>query len=285
MPLPQHITYSQGGTVSINRETLPSTATIRIIQGNGTVLVDTSNATISAINTTLNGAVGAGDQLIRVNDATGFSANDEFRVGGEPETCSIRSVSGTTINLKQPLLNDHASGETVNGVKVSYSVSASEATTLFWDGRVEWNIDGTIVEYSSVECTKYPLIRKANTQDLYDIEPNLYQLKEDSRDIESLLDNGLEQVLKRIAVAAPDLRVRVFTGSQGFITATCLASLMIFYMAQRGEESKELYERFRDELEAEISRIVAIIPRDSDQDGTVELEERMSYKSRALTRG
>jgi hypothetical protein len=70
----------------------------------------------SATTTTLSAAEVQGDEQIAVTSATGFSAGDVVRVGGQGNTCDIvilDSVSGTNLNLKNKLAFDQANGAAV----------------------------------------------------------------------------------------------------------------------------------------------------------------------------
>jgi hypothetical protein len=51
---------------------------------------------------------------------------------------------------------------------------------------------------------------------------------------------------------------------------------MIYYMSQRGEENKDLYERFRLDFEREVDQMVLTMPRDANQDGKIAEDERIS---------
>ena len=135
-----------------------------------------------------------------------------------------------------------------------------------------------------IECTKYPLHRLATAQDIFDIEPKLYHLLDNEADIERLLDLGMEQTLRRIALRSPDLRTRVYTASMEFKHATALAALMMYYLRQPGDAAKDMWTRYQQECGNEVDGICQILPRDADQDGVIEADERIGAHSITLRR-
>ena len=151
------------------------------------------------------------------------------------------------------------------------------ANVLWFDGHIDINIDGgSSFVQTSVECTKYPLTSLVTVQDVYAIEPALYQMLDDDADIEQWKNIASQYVMSRIAVSSPDLRARVFPGSSEFSHATALAMMMFLYGRQHGDEAKEMYDRYKDRLDSEINRVSQTTPRDTDQDSTIELNERIS---------
>jgi hypothetical protein len=164
-------------------------------------------------------------------------------------------------------------------------VTASDAGTLFWDGRAEWNIAGSVYDYTTVECTKYPINRLATSQDVFDEDPKFYQILDSEADVERLLDNAHDDVLASIAEKAPDLRARVFTGSIEFTRATVFAFLRNWYRRQASDEALRLFDRYQTAFDGELARICTIVARDANQDGVVEGEERMSFRTVTLRRG
>lgn len=285
MTLPQHVLYGIGGTVSTDRATRPTNAQLKIIGYDGTALLGPVNATVSTINTTLAQAATKGTRAINVASNAGINIGAKCWLQDDPEDLPVRLVSGVTITFRRPLMYDHVNGAVVEGTQIHYTMSGAQANTLAWDARCEWNIDGgAALKYTSLVVTKYPLVRDAQATDMADIEPAIYDLVPDEVELTRLLDLAHERVLSRIAMADPNFRVHVFTGSTEFRHATALAAWMLFYMRQRGSEAKELYERFTREMEAEILRVCQIVPRDTDQDGTVEADERLSPRCGRIRR-
>jgi len=285
MSLPQHLTYGVGGTVSIDLPSLPANGIVSVVDGDGTYQVTRQDATVSTVNTALRGTPSAGDKAINVASGTGVAVGMKLWIQDDPEESTVRSVSSNTVNLRRPLVYDHSNNATVQQARVSYAVNAAAAASLFWDGRAEWNIGGSTMYYTAVECTRYPLTRLATVNDIATLEPMIYQLMDSEDDVEDLLDLAFEHVLSRIASVSQDLRVRVFTASSVFKHVTALAFLQMLYMRQKGEDARDLWERYRAEVTAEIARLCVTTPRDADQDGVVEGDERISAGTVRLSRG
>lgn len=283
MSLPQHITFDEGGTVFIDLPDLPTTVNVSVTTGEGQTLAEGIAATVSTVDTTLTNAAAKGAKAINVASNTGIAQGGTIHVKDDPEELLVRKVDGAEVSLRRPLTVGHVTGAEVEGARVTASINAQVSNTLFWDGRCEWLVDG-VKYFTGVECTKYPLQNLATEQDILDIEPSWYHLKDDEVDTARLLDLGLSHVLKRIAVKAPDLRTRVFPASMAFRHVTALAALRQFFMRQRGEEARDLFERYTGELEAEIDRICGVTARDADQDGVVEPDERVSMRNIRLSR-
>ncbi len=284
MALPQHLVYAVGGTIYIDVPSLPSNAQVRIFSGDGTEQRNTINATISTINTTLSSAASKGALSISVAANTGINVGSKFYIQDDREEILVRKIAGTTISLRRPLCYDHISGAKCEGGRIYYTVPSNVANCLWWDGYAQWNIDGSVQQYTSVECTTYPLKRLASSVDMSDIEPKMYYIIDTEADVERLLDLGHEEVLKRIGQMAPDQRVRVMPSSEEWRHASALAAWWFFYAGKPGADAKDLAERYNERLEAEIKRIIPLTPRDADQDGTIEEDEKFSTRSRKLIR-
>lgn len=281
MALPQHIAYGVGGTVSIDLLTRPTTVTLDIYTGDGSAIVSSASGTVSTISTTLSSAASRGATSIAVAAATGIAAGSVFWIQDDPEAVLAYKLATLTVSLRRPLLKDHVSGAVVQGTRVSYTVLAAAANTLFWDGRVKWTIDGA-TEWTAVECTKYPLKRHASIQDVIDRQPMMYEILSPGVDTERLLDLAHEEVLERIGTTGR--RIRVFPASSEFVSATAMAALMLHYQPQATDEGTRLFERYSTLLEREVERVVEITPRDDNQDGVVQAAEKVSMRSVILRR-
>lgn len=284
MSLPQHLTFGEGGTVSINLLEQPTAANVSIVQGDGTTVVSGLAATVSTINTTLTNAATRGEFAINVDGTTGIAVGSVMHITDDPEEVLVSKVVAPEVTLRRPLLRDHLSASAVQGTQVSAVVNAQLSNALWWDGHCEWLVDG-VKYFTAVECTKYPIDRLATVQDIEDIEPSFYHLADEELDVDRLLDLALTHVLKRIAAKSPDMRVKVFPGSTEFRHVTALAALKLFFMRQRGEDAATLYERYTTVLRGEIDSLVGVIPRDADQDGVIEPSDKISMRSVRLWRG
>ncbi len=281
MPLPQHLRYQQGGNIAIDTTQLPTGASVKIVSSSGAALMTDQTATISTINVALASAPSAGDTAFSVDANTGLSVGQKCWIQDVPEEILVKKVAGTNITTWRPLLYDHINTARVEGGRVTFAVDSDShavANTLFWDGHAEWNIDSQSY-FTAIECTRYPMQRIATSNDLADIEPKIYDILDDEVSVNRLLDLGHDKVLMLLAKASPDTRVRVFVGSTGFKTATCFAALWYHYMSGRSEDSQEIADRYEKALASELEGIVQVIPRDTDQDKTVEADERISTRT------
>jgi len=276
--LPQHLTQSEAGTVYVDLLTTAGTANVSIVTGDGSTLASGLSASISSVNTTLSAAVTRGDTSINVASASGIANAGTLFIQDDPEEILVRKVAAPVVSLRRPVKYDHVSAAVVQGTRITATVNAAVAGTLFWDGRCEWIVDGKKY-FTAVECTKYPLDRLATIQDILDIEPSFYHLADEELDVDRLLDLALSDVLKRIAAKSPDLRTRVYPASTEFRHATALAALRMFYMRQRGDDASVLFERYSDVLKGELDRLCGVLPRDADQDGVIEPGEKTNMRS------
>lgn len=271
MSLPQHITYNTDSTLTLYLTSRPTTVTIEVeTDAGGEVVASGTATTVNSVNTTLSSAASKGDRTVSVASATGISNGSKLALTDVPEHVLVKSVSGTTVTLRRPLLEDHASGTTCQGYTVTYTVSAADADTLFWRGRAIWMVDGAPY-YTAVECTKYPLRRQATMNDIWAVHSKAHQVIPPEMDTEEALAVAHEDVLSHIAAKAP---ARVFTGGQEFNRAVAFAFCVNLYRDQSNERGTVLFERFSAALENELEKITQTTPRDTDQDGVVEASEQ-----------
>jgi len=283
--LPQHIQASIATTVTFFHNALASTATVALFSDTNNEIFSATNATISTVNTTLNGAVSAGATSIIVTSQTGIAAGDRLYIADPSEEVLVKTTpTSTTVALKRPLLNDHADGEAVVLSKLTYSVTAAQAATKFWDGRLKWVIDTSTIRYQDAIVTEYAFYRSASEQTLFDEEPKLYELIDTEHDVDRLLDDGLAEVIIRIN-AMTQGRAWTYTGPTQFTAANVFASLMMLYRRRGGDVSEQLYERYKTALKDELTLITAAAPRDTDQDGVIEAGEQASRGSGLIRRG
>jgi len=278
MPLPDCLVYQVGGTLTYNGSpTKPATARVRILDGSGSEKLASTAANISSIDAILVAAVTAGDWSASVNSNVGISQGDTLYIQDDPEELLVRKVAGTTVSFRRPAMKDHVNAAPVEGVTLSYAVNSATANSLWWDGHAEWNLDGSVYDKTAVHCTKYPMRAVYPTdQEVLDVIPTLARGKPEQIDMERLRRKAADRVMSLITSLAPDQRAHTFAGSDSFRHAAALMAAMLYYMPQRGEENRELYDRFREEAETEVKRMVLAVPRDADQDGDVEADERIS---------
>lgn len=281
MPLPEHICYQLGGVVTLEPPYRPINALVTVYCGDGSAIVNNATGTVAAFNTTISAAVNARTKTLSVANAGGLSEGDRFQVSSPVEWCKAKTISGNTITLWHPLREAHANNVAACSTKVRATVNAAAASTLWWDGRVRWEIDSNAVFWSGVECSKYPLKRVANEQTVLSLHPQFAAVLEAEADPDSALDAAHDHVLLALGCAG---RARVYPGSTEFVNATALALARNHYRHQASDQAKTLFERYSAELDREIERLMSSLVPDSDQDGAVAEDEKRSFNSFRLVR-
>ena len=281
MALPQHIVKGVESTLTLDiTGTLPTAATATLTKGDGGIVFSDQACVVSTIDTVTNAAVEVGDRTVTLNSVTGVSGGSEFYLRDPTEKVRVKTVAALVATLWAPVRHAHINGVTAEGSTITLTVSAANAATRFWDGRVGWTLDSTLTEFTAVECTDYPLLRHATVVDVgrhINSRPDQFFSAED--DVEDLLDAAHELVLERIGARA---RARVFPAGQEFRYATCMALAVRIYGAR--QSTGEMYDRYRVRLQEAIERIVEIIPRDTDQDTVIEASEKISMRGGKITR-
>lgn len=282
MSLPQHLLRDVGGTVSLELLTRPtSNVTVSVYKHDGAAVVEDKSCTISSVDTTLNGAHVIEQTAISVANATGISEGTAFWLRDPNERVVCKTVTGTIVELWDGLMFAHSTGVTVEGTSATYTVSGSDASDEFWDGRAKWSVDGTYSEMTAVECTIYSLPRRATIQDVIRKNPRILDELDANANVEDLLNSAHEDLLTDIGSKG---RARVFTGSAEFSAAVASRFLVNHYQPMMGDEAERLYDRWKEVYALERDKAVAITPRDADQDGEVEAHEVLSLRNVPLTR-
>lgn len=289
MSQPQHIPHNTGGAVSIQVPVRPAASqTVSCYTGAGAEVFSGETATLTAINTTLTSSASRGDRALAVNAGTNIVAGSTLWITAR-EQVLVKSISGTDVTLVRPLMYSHASGATVQSHTLSYSVSATQAATLFWDGRLEWLVDdGEATEalyHQPAICAKYELVRFADEADWFDEEPLLYDILDPNSSPDRQLQRAWDDVAGRLASLTSG-RAWTYVGATSFIRATIYAAQVGLYRRQSGDGARELYERYQAELQSEIEKVVAGTAwRDENQDGAIGGSEQRSGRSMRLIRG
>jgi len=106
-------------------------------------------------NTTLTQAAGSGvnPATISVTSATGISVGRSYRLAaaGLYEDVTVLGVSGTTITLKQPLINDYASGATLKSCRATIGIDPTWVSLLnkvspTWSPNPAYRVRWTVVD-------------------------------------------------------------------------------------------------------------------------------------------
>jgi len=107
------------------------TPTVTVYQGESdddavTVSATTGSCSVDSVSTTF--AADAGDQSITVASGTGIIRLRRYLITsttGAAEHVEVVGISGTTVTLRQPIINDYAASSTFKGTRISISVDST----------------------------------------------------------------------------------------------------------------------------------------------------------------
>lgn len=91
----------------------------------------TGACSVDAVNTTLNGAVVEGAKSLVVTSGTGVTKGRRYLVtdtDGDSELVEVIAVTGPTVHVTRPLLNDYATGSMFVGTRISIAVDTTWAS-------------------------------------------------------------------------------------------------------------------------------------------------------------
>lgn len=94
------------------------------------VTATTGACSVDSVNTTLSASASQGDTELTVTSGTSIARERIYLVtsaAGLYERVEVAGISGTTVTLRQPLINDYASGATFQGTRITISVLDSWA--------------------------------------------------------------------------------------------------------------------------------------------------------------
>lgn len=92
----------------------------------------TGSCSVDSVNTTLSAAASVGDTSISLTSGTSVARDRTYLLtsaAGLAERVDVMGISGTTATLRQPLVNDYASGATFQGTRITISVLDTWAAT------------------------------------------------------------------------------------------------------------------------------------------------------------
>ncbi|MBT9557899.1 MAG: hypothetical protein IV100_17820 [Myxococcales bacterium] len=137
----------------------PSAATVSIHSPAGTQLTAPS-VTIDPVNTTLSSAASAGATTLSVASASNIAARRRYLVidsDGEREWVRVRSISGTTVTLFDPIENALSSGSTFQGCRLTATAAAAACPVLDEGYEARWVY--TIGSVESKAQTRFDVVR------------------------------------------------------------------------------------------------------------------------------
>lgn len=146
----------------------------------------TGACSVDSVNTTLGASATHGDDSLSVASATGVTVGRRYlltTLGSTREWVEVLALVGTTATLRRPLQNDHTTGSTFQGCRISIGVNATwvadkNKLTSWGDGltgyRLRWSyvVDSvTHVGASYADLTRYPLATLVTPLDVDAMSP------------------------------------------------------------------------------------------------------------------
>lgn len=279
----QQIVRDLGGTIEIQLPVRPDASpapTVSVVGSDGSVYVDGGTASVDSVNTTLGIGANKGESTVAVASATGITVGREYLVGdgslSPKEMVRVKGISGVQIRLYRPLINAHKDGAGFVGTRLSFGVTAAQASSLFFDGHILWNWaesgGGSFNRktYQRIECVLKGQTRLATVQDWQRLDPELLSKLPATADPEEYLDRGWEKSMLRLG---GKFRVRTLVGSDSFIEPTLWrASYDVAKLY--GPDWAETRAFYKQEWEQSLQEVIDLTPADLNQDGQIQGHEK-----------
>lgn len=127
-----------------------TSATVTIYNSAGTEIQASTAATVDSVSTTLASDTARGARQIAVASATGITAGVKYMLvdSGRELEIEVRSVSGTTVYLVQPLTFAASSGATVKGHRLTYALTTTHTQNKDDNYRAHWSYVIATVTYT-----------------------------------------------------------------------------------------------------------------------------------------
>ena len=260
-----------GGTIEtyfLDRQV--TSCVVTVCMGTGAQKVTRASCTCDSVSTTT-AAIGAtNDATLTVSSASGLVVGRRYLVGAadgaEPrEVVSVKNVTGSVLTLRGPLMNDHASGATVKGLRVSYAVASTACDVLWWDGYADFIPDSGDVNTETVDCT----LRKipdnlVDETDLAMVFPKGAQMLDAEMDLQRGLREARDEFL--IDFGGKN-RAHTALGVDVYRRPVALK----FWLLRRhtmGDEWKGAMDGLQEEYEIALKKRIEQVPVDANQDNS-----------------
>lgn len=267
----QQLIKGIGGTVETYfLGTQPASCTATLYTGDGGLKL-TASATVDSVSTTLSSTAAKGATTLALASATGVVVGRRYLVGtasaSQPlEVVKVRDLTASTATLWGPTMAQHLSGAAFKGAKVTLTVPAANADTLWWDGYCDFNpTDGSDVQTEAVDC----VLRKipANLIDETDVQrvfPKAQKILDAELDMPAALREARDEFLRMFGGKN---RAHCALGVDHFRRPAALTFWILrrYSLGEAYAPEIDLMEKERDVL---IQKLESQIPFDNDQDGT-----------------
>ena len=267
----QALIKNVGGTIEtyfLDRNV--GTCTVSLYTGQGTKKVDGATATVDSVATTISNIAEAGDFEVSVVSTTGIVEGRRYLIGAtgaaEPrEVVTVKSVSGTVVTFWGPLNYDHAATATFSGLRVSYAVSASVCSALWWDGWADFIPASGDVNTEVVYC----VLRKIpddliDETDVMDVFPKGREMLDVETDLPRALRTARDQFLFDLGGKN---RAHTVLGVDSF-RRPCAIKFWLLRRHTMGDDWVQAMKDLLDEYDRLLIHIIEQAPVDANQDGT-----------------
>lgn len=294
MALPQHFVFGRGGTLiadlPVRPQIVPPTVTVR--GPDNVAYVTAAAAVLEAVNTFLTASVLARATAMTLAVGTNTAAHRSYRLSHatsrEPiEWVRLRTTNPATgaVALVARLKYAHTGGAATDtlfqSTRLSYFVTAAQATAMFRRGRVEWNwsSDGATLNeqfVQSVGCTRYSIANAFLPPDLDAIDPGWFEKTDEYLDIEELRARAFNLVLERMS---GHLDPHDAVGMDTFREATAWQAFVL--MADRyGAAFTPERERYEANLDRAVRVARRVHPFDVDRDQVIRRPHEVGFLER-----
>jgi hypothetical protein len=280
-----------GGTIEWDALQRPSQdPTIEVRAGNGSAVVAAATAANrSSVSTTLSSAAAAEAETVSVADGTGITQGERYRVAGAgapDEQVECKSISGTTVTLRRPLIYGHANAATFEGVRLSYALTAAQAATEYDDcwAIFSWETAAGDQPPGRVDLTiSRGYVTNPLTPDRLRVaDPHLTRRVSAYADLDEICRLAFHEVLERLRAGGMPVQDLVAACHRIEPAVRYLALYMIAeqYGADYAEERERRWNRFENVFQV----FGSTAPVDEDRDNAISTHEKWTAPSITLRR-
>ena len=264
----QTVIKGRGGTIEtyfVDRQV--TSCTVSVYTGDGAAKVTDAACTVDSVNTIITAAASAGDVALTLSTVANVAANRRYLLSGAtPEVVTVKAIDQATkiVSLVAPLLHDVENSSAIQGTRVTYAVSSSQADVLWWDGYADFTPNSGDIQSEVVDC----VLRKIpdnliDETDVRSVLPKAAQILDAELDMPNALREARDEFVRQFGGKN---RAYCCLGADHFRQPVAI----MFWLQRRyalGEEWAPMMERMEQDLAVLIQKIQVQIPFDNDQDG------------------
>ena len=249
----QQIRKDAGGTLEFYppQGRVTGTPTYSLLDADGTALATGLSSSVDSVNTTFSHTEAAGQTALSLTTTANITVGEWYTITnalGQSESVRVVKVdSGSAATVAEPIEHTYSAADTLEGTKLSLSVSAANAATLGteYSAQVTYTVDGT--EY--IERVFYdvvispwdkPLLSYSDVKRILGslARPEL-ELKR-RRGLGYIDERKAAQELVRLDIMDRDLRPDLFLSAEPFKRA--IAYRIVLQWAEEGRNIPSVYQ-------------------------------------------